>query len=134
MTTEQISFNDLPKAVKQVMDMISDLQLSVSGLHDEIKKGNSSSSDHTPMNIDEACEFMKMKKTTMYYHLQHRSIPATRKGKSYILFKDELIKWAESGRTNKVILTPDEINATLSKRAGKNGSAEDSWGSKINNN
>lgn len=54
MTTEQISFNDLPKAVKQVMDMISDLQLSVSGLHDEIKKGNSSSSDHTPMNIDEA--------------------------------------------------------------------------------
>lgn len=64
MTTEQISFNDLPKAVKQVMDMISDLQLSVSGLHDEIKKGNSSSSDHTPMNIDEACEFMKMKKTT----------------------------------------------------------------------
>ena len=119
MTTEQISFNDLPKAVKQVMDMISDLQLSVSGLHDEIKKGNSSSSDHTPMNIDEACEFLKMKKTTMYYHLQHRSIPATRKGKSYILFKDELIKWAESGRTNKVILTPDEINATLSKRAGK---------------
>jgi excisionase family DNA binding protein len=72
------------------------------------------------MNIDEACEFLKMKKGTMYYHLQNRSIPATKKGKSYIFFKDELIKWAESGRTTEVPLTPEEMNAALSKRAGKN--------------
>ena len=120
MTTEEMTFNDLPKVVAQLLDKISGLVLSFNRLYEDIKKSPSRASEHIPMNIDEACEFLKMKKGTMYYHLHNRSIPATKKGKSYIFFKDELIKWAESGRTTDVPLTPEETNLALSKRVGKN--------------
>lgn len=119
MMTEQMTFNDLPKAVSQLLEKISDLELCICKLRDDIKDGSSRTSEHIPMNLNEACEFLKMKKATMYYHLQHRSIPATRKGKSYILFKDELLKWVESGRTNDVPLTAEEMNSELGKRVGK---------------
>ena len=80
MMTEQMTFNDLPKAVSQLLEKISDLELCICKLRDDIKDGSSRTSEHIPMNLNEACEFLKMKKATMYYHLQHRSIPATRKG------------------------------------------------------
>ena len=57
---------------------------------------------------------MKRKRSTMYYHLENGNIPATRKGKNYILFKDELLKWAESGRINDVPLTFEEQAAAMS--------------------
>ena len=68
-----------------------------------------------PMTIDEACEFLKMKKSTMYYHIERGNIPATKSGKNYLLFKDELIQWAESGRRNGVAMTPEEQNAAFLK-------------------
>jgi excisionase family DNA binding protein len=63
------------------------------------------------MTIDEACDFLKMKKSTMYYHIEHNNIPATKRGKNYILFKDELVGWLESGRKSPVALSPEEMNA-----------------------
>ena len=111
MTTEEITFNDLPKVVAQLLDKISGLELSFNRLYEDIKKNPSRASEHIPMNIDEACEFLKMKKSTMYYHLEKGNIPATRSGKNYLLFKDELIEWAENGRKNQVPLTPEEENA-----------------------
>ena len=120
MTTEKITFNDLPKAVAQVLEKISDLEINVSVLREEIQNGPSKAKDHVPMKIEEACEFLQMKKATMYYHLQQGSVPATRTGKCYIFFKDELIKWAESGRKNNNPLSTEDINASLSKRKGKN--------------
>lgn len=87
MTTEKITFNDLPKAVAQVLEKISDLEINVSVLREEIQNGPSKAKDHVPMKIEEACEFLQMKKATMYYHLQHGSVPATRTGKCYIFFK-----------------------------------------------
>ena len=67
------------------------------------------------MTLKEACAFLKMKRSTMYYHLENGNIPATRKGKNYILFKDELVKWAESGRTSEVPLTLSEREEAISK-------------------
>ena len=60
------------------------------------------------MSLTEACAFLKMRRSTMYYHRENGNIPATRKGKNYILFKDELVRWAESGRTNDVPMTISE--------------------------
>ena len=62
------------------------------------------------MTLDEACDFLKMKKSTMYYHVERGNITATKRGKNYIFFKDELIRWLESGRKNQVSLTYEEEN------------------------
>ena len=99
---ETMTFNDLPKVVSQVLAKVERM---------EVCKKRSSSAEHTPMTIDEACEFLKMKKSTMYYHIERDNIPATKRGKNYILFKDELVSWLESGRKSSVPLTPEEMNA-----------------------
>jgi len=109
---EVMTFNDLPIAMTQVLsriekieDVLKDICISMTRIMP--------SDDHIPMTIDEACEFMKMKKTTMYYHIEHGNIPATKRGKNYILFKDELIHWFESGRKNSRSMTLDEMNETF---------------------
>jgi len=78
-----------------------------------MKHVNNSEGLHVPMRINEACEFLKMKKSTMYYHIEKGNIPATKSGKNYILFKDELLHWLETGRRNRVSLTPEEQNRAI---------------------
>ena len=109
MTYDELTFNELPSAVTlllQKVEGIEDLLHQLQG--DIIQKKKSEENGHTPMSLTEACAFLKMKRSTMYYHLENGNIPATRKGKNYILFKDELVKWAESGRTNDVPMTTSE--------------------------
>ena len=108
---ETMTFNDLPKVVSQVLAKVERMERVLDFIKDEVCKKRSSSAEHTPMTIDEACEFLKMKKSTMYYHIERDNIPATKRGKNYILFKDELVSWLESGRKSSVPLTPEEMNA-----------------------
>lgn len=112
-----LTFNDLPQAVSLVLDKMSNLEQEIHSIREDMKSHNPSKSTHIPMNIDEACEYLKMKKATMYYHLQRGAVPATRTGKNYIFFKDELTKWIESGRKSVAPPTMDEINSILKKRS-----------------
>lgn len=103
MTSEEITFNDVPEVMVHVYNKVERLESLVEKLSADLSKNVlKKESDHIPMTIDEACEFLKMKKSTMYYKLGRKEIPGTRSGKYYILFKDELIKWIESGRTGQV--------------------------------
>ena len=107
---ETMTFNDLPKVVSQVLAKVERLERVLDFIKDEVCKKSSPSAEHMPMTIDEACEFLKMKKSTMYYHIERDNIPATKRGKNYILFKDELVSWLESGRKSSVPLTPEEMS------------------------
>ena len=108
---EQMTFNDLPGMVSQILNKVERLERVIETTREHVGKNSSSSTEHIPMTIDEACEFLKMKKSTMYYHVERGNITATRRGKNYIFFKDELLRWLESGRTNQVSLTFEEKNA-----------------------
>ena len=108
---ETLTFNDLPEAVSQVLTKVERLERVLNIIKDEVCKKSSPSAEHIPMTIDEACDFLKMKKSTMYYHIERNNIPVTKRGKNYILFKDELVGWLESGRKSPVALTPEEMNA-----------------------
>lgn len=106
-----MTFNDLPGMVSQILNKVERLERVIETIREHVGKNSSSSTEHIPMTIDEACEFLKMKKSTMYYHVERGNITATRRGKNYIFFKDELLRWLESGRTNQVSLTFEEKNA-----------------------
>ena len=112
-----LTFNDLPQAVSLVLDKVSNLEQEIQSMREDIKSNRAGKSMHIPMNIDEACEYLKMKKATMYYHLQRGAVPATRTGKSYIFFKDELTIWIESGWKSDVPPSTEEINNILKKRS-----------------
>ena len=111
---DDISFNDLPKVMSQVLDKVEGLEKAVNGLKNELGCKSNQVDGPIPMTIDEACEFLRMKKSTMYYNLEHGNIPGTRRGKNYILFKDELVHWLEGGRTNSdATMNAEELNASI---------------------
>ena len=111
---DDISFNDLPKVMSQVLDKVEGLEKAVNGLKNELGSKSNQVDGHIPMTIDEACEFLRMTKSTMYYNLEHGNIPGTRRGKNYILFKDELVHWLEGGRTNSdAMMNAEELNASI---------------------
>ena len=115
-----ITFNDIPRVMSDILKKCDLLEQSIEILHEEIRQSNQKSpSEHIPMDVKEACEFLKIKKSTMYCYIQNGQIPVNKKGEKYTFFKDNLIKWVESGcKTEKTISTA-EINQILSKRPSR---------------
>ena len=114
MVNEELTFNELPSTMAHLLRKVEGIERQIQQMQDSFASNREQGSNaHVPMSLTEACEFLKMKRSTMYYHLERGSIPATRKGKYYILFKDELLKWIESGRTNPVPLTMEEQEESI---------------------
>ena len=98
MEYEEITFNDIPRVMANILRKCDLLEQSIDVLREEIRQTNKpSTSQHIPMDVKEACDFLKIKKSTMYLYIQNGQIPVNKKGKKYTFFKDDLIKWLESG-------------------------------------
>ena len=98
-----ITFNDIPRVMSDILKKCDLLEQSIEILHEEIRQSNQKSpSEHIPMDVKEACEFLKIKKSTMYCYIQNGQIPVNKKGKKYTFFRDDLIKWVESGCKQKI--------------------------------
>ncbi len=65
------------------------------------------------MSIDEAAEYLKTPTATLYDKLAKGDIPATKPGKRYVLYKDELDKWLDCNRRTAVPMTPEEENDAI---------------------
>ena len=52
--------------------------------------------------------------------IQNGQIPVNKKGKKYNFFKDDIIKWLESGCKTEAPMNPDEINQLLRQRPNRN--------------
>ena len=55
-----------------------------------------------------------LEQLTLYMKLSEGTIPATKPGKRYCLYRDELDKWLESSRKNPVPLSDEELNESIS--------------------
>lgn len=118
-TMNQLTFNDLPSAVLKVLVKVESLERTLMKMQKEGSRSIKGKADHTPMSMTEACEFLRIKRSNMYYQLRQRAIPAVKNGKNYTFFKDELMKWLESKRKIEVPMTAEEFNASLRTRKGK---------------
>lgn len=117
---EELTFNDLPVAVALVLDKVEKLEIAVSNLREDIYKSRKPVVDqHQPIEFEEACSFLKMSKSTLYHYVQHSLIPTTKKGKKYIFFRDELVRWLESGRQEEVPTEGKALSAILSHQKRK---------------
>lgn len=115
-----ITFNDIPRVMSDILKKCDLLEQSIEILHEEIRQSNQKSpSEHIPMDVKEACEFLKIKKSTMYCYIQNGQIPVNKKGKKYTFFRDDLIKWVESGYKTEKPISTAEINQILSKRSSR---------------
>ena len=112
MDAQETTFNDLPVIIGNLASKIEKIENLLLSVNEQLKKSKSET-EHIPMNLKEACEFLKVKRGTMYYYLEKRS------GKSYLCFKDELIRWAESSHNNVQVQTPEELHAEIVKNSRK---------------
>ena len=91
-----LSFDQLPKAVGELLTKVDYV---ISRL-DEKKEADSSSptsDDDQMMTMDEACQFIGKKRSTMYSLTSERRIPYRKRGNKLYFFKKELIEWIQSG-------------------------------------
>ena len=106
-----VNFNDLPSMVTRILDEVSETRQMVSDL---LKKEKPQREDrHKPMTVSEAAKYLTIPLPTLYDKLVKGEIPATKPGKRYVLYRDELDKWLESHRKNNVPLTAEEQNEAI---------------------
>ena len=111
MDYSNITFNDLPRVVAELRDEVVGMKKMLSRLQDENVQRKENT--HCPMSVDEAADYLKMPLRTLYMKLADGTIPATKPGKRYVLYQDELDKWLECNRRNPVPLTDEEQNAAV---------------------
>ena len=66
------------------------------------------------MLVDEAAEYLKIPLRILYVKLGDGTVSATKLGKRYVLYQDELDKWLESSRKNPVPLSDEELSESIS--------------------
>lgn len=68
----QITFNDIPEVLSEILKRFDLLDQSMELIREEVRRTKRPSlSDHIPMDVKEACEFLKIKKSTMYTYIQN---------------------------------------------------------------
>ena len=112
MQNENLTFNDLPQVVAQLRDEVMGMRALLTRQQAESCKPMKESR-HKPMTVEEAIEYMHIPRGTMYMKLEDGTIPATKPGRRWILYQDELDKWLETMRRNAVPLTADEENEAI---------------------
>ena len=110
---KELSFNDLPKVVSELYAKVEDVEALLLQLIAS-KPKSENKSQRTLLNVDQACQYLGMSKSTFNYKVERMEIPAIKQGKRYYIYQDELDAWLESSRTAKVkSQTYEEENAAL---------------------
>ena len=124
MQYNELTFNDLPQVVAQLRDEVMGMRAMLSR-QQELSNKPTKENRHKPMTVEEAIEYTHIPKGTMYMKLEDGTIPATKPGRRWLLYQDELDRWLEANRRNTVPLTADEENeAILSSHKRKPNKAD----------
>ena len=113
MEQNELTFNDLPQVVAQLRNEVMGMKILLIKQQEENRKHQVRESRHKPMTVEEAAEYTRIPLGTLYMKLGDGTIPATKPGKRYVLYQDELDKWLECSRRNPVPLSDEEQNAAV---------------------
>ena len=114
----KIQFENLPEVVAQLRDEIMSLKRMLEEQHSN--NTTKAADKHIPMSVDEAAEYLGIPKGTLYAKLADGTIPATKPGKRYCLYRDELDSWLESNRKTPVPLSDEDMIAIMSSTHRRN--------------
>ena len=94
--TNNLSFDQLPKAVGELLTKV-DYVISRLDEKKEVDGSSPTQDDDQMMTMDEACQFIGKKRSTMYSLTSERRIPYRKRGNKLYFFKKELVEWIQSG-------------------------------------
>lgn len=112
---ENITFNELPQAVSQLMKDVNELKSLLQTVHDAKVEPD------RWFNIEELCDYIpdKPAKQTVYGWVSHHTIPYHKKGKKLQFLKSEIDKWLKSDqRKTAAELHAEAIAYVNSKKGG----------------
>ncbi|MFC0776995.1 helix-turn-helix domain-containing protein [Flavobacterium sp. HJSW_4] len=93
MNLNEISFDNLPKAVAHLVKEIAEIKLLIQNVQVyESKEKN------IPIGIEEACRLLGKAKPTIYALVRQRKIPSYKYGKKLYFFEEELLEWISKGK------------------------------------
>ncbi|WKL48408.1 helix-turn-helix domain-containing protein [Flavobacterium pectinovorum] len=93
MDTNEISFEDLPKAVSHLVKEIAEIKLMIQNVQVYESKEKS-----IPIGIEEASRLIGKAKPTIYALVRQRKIPCYKYGKKLYFFEEELLGWISKGK------------------------------------
>ena len=88
MDNNEISFENLPKAVAHLVNEVAEIKALVEKGQDAVL-----SPKRIPIGIDEACKIIGKAKPTIYTLVRKRLLPCYKNGKQLYFFEDELLEW-----------------------------------------
>ena len=112
MNVNEISFENLPKAIAHLVNEVEKLKLLV-------EKGQTPIllKKRIPIGIEEACRIIGKAKPTIYALVRKRILPCYKNGKKLYFFEDELIKWITSGKKKTLLEIENEAEIEFKKRS-----------------
>ncbi|BAX79287.1 helix-turn-helix domain-containing protein [Labilibaculum antarcticum] len=112
MNVNEISFENLPKAVAHLVNEVEKLKLLV-------EKGQAPTlpQKRIPIGIEEACRVIGKAKPTIYALVQKRMLPCYKNGKKLYFFEDELLNWITSGKKKTLKEIENEAEIEFKKRS-----------------
>ncbi|WP_395761847.1 helix-turn-helix domain-containing protein [Elizabethkingia anophelis] len=93
MEVNEISFENLPKAVAHLTNEIAEIKSLV-----QKKQMLEISDKPIPIGIEDASRIIKKAKPTIYTLVRERKIPCYKNGKKLYFFEDELLEWISKGK------------------------------------
>ena len=111
MEANEISFENLPKAVAHLVSELAEIKSLV-------EKGQTPivSQKQIPIDIEEACRIIGKAKPTVYALVRKRMIPCYKNGKKLYFFEDELLEWISKGKKKTLQEIESEAEAEYNKR------------------
>ena len=92
MSSTEITFDTLPKAVAYLIEEISTLKAIVEN------QQSAAPAKRLPIDIDEASRVINKAKPTIYTMVRKGLIPCYKNGKRLYFYEDELLEWISQGR------------------------------------
>ncbi|MDD4437362.1 MAG: helix-turn-helix domain-containing protein [Tissierellia bacterium] len=111
MEVNEISFENLPKAVAHLVSELAEVKSLV-------EKGQVSivPQKRIPIDIEEACRIIGKAKPTVYALVRKRMIPCYKNGKKLYFFEEELLEWITKGKKKTLLEIESEAEAEYNKR------------------
>ena len=111
MVQNEITFENLPKAVAHLVSEIAEIK-------NLVYKGQKTivSPKRIPIGIDDACKLIGKAKPTVYTLVRKRLLPCYKNGKHLYFFEDELLAWIEGGKKKTVAEINKEAKTFISEK------------------
>ena len=111
MDNNEISFENLPKAVAHLVNEVAEIKALVEKGQDAVL-----SPKRIPIGIDEACKIIGKAKPTIYTLVRKRLLPCYKNGKQLYFFEDELLEWIANGRRKTVRELAEDSKLFISEK------------------